>query len=72
MECYENGGGPMAEFRWELASASARCTVSSVDLEQRVEGCLGGAIAYRLDRPAQFGYNEVAFFVGGTAVVHST
>jgi hypothetical protein len=44
VEYYENGGGALAEFRWERASASASCSGAPIALEQRVEGRLSNSI----------------------------
>ncbi|GIV85500.1 MAG: hypothetical protein KatS3mg052_2507 [Candidatus Roseilinea sp.] len=43
VEYYENGGGALAEFRWEQASAPASCQGQPIALEQRVEGRLSNA-----------------------------
>lgn len=43
VEYYENGGGALAEFRWERASSTASCQGQSLGLEQRVEGWLGNS-----------------------------
>ncbi|BCX03838.1 MAG: hypothetical protein KatS3mg053_1776 [Candidatus Roseilinea sp.] len=43
VEYYENGGGALAEFRWEQSSAPASCQGQPIALEQRVEGRLSNA-----------------------------
>lgn len=43
VEYYENGGGALAEFRWERASATSQCEGQPIALEQRVEGRLSDA-----------------------------
>ncbi|MGQ9768894.1 MAG: PA14 domain-containing protein, partial [Anaerolineae bacterium] len=40
VEYYENGGGALAEFRWERAGGSDQCPGTPISLEQRVEGRL--------------------------------
>lgn len=40
VEYYENGGGAVAEFRWERASGSSQCSGIPLVLERRVEGRL--------------------------------
>ncbi|MGQ9904328.1 MAG: PA14 domain-containing protein [Anaerolineae bacterium] len=40
VEYYENGGGALAEFRWERAGVSDQCPGTPISLEQRVEGRL--------------------------------
>ena len=43
VEYYENGGGALAEFRWERAGVSDQCSGAPISLEQGVEGRLSNS-----------------------------
>lgn len=71
VEYYENGGGALAEFRWERAASAGGCNGQEISPEQRVEGRLSNAvpsISYCLRGAAGQMISARMFFLGNDSL----